>query len=494
MGDEKNEVQKPVFDFYRLKELCKHEVLRIGELHNNTICGYTRESLRNMVERPWKHTGKLISVMRFLYFHSGYFRKIIQYYVNLVKTECWTVDVDILTPVKSKIKKAKIKKDYFEYNKEVLSYDLENVLPKILFNVFMYDAYFGFICDTSDGKVIFSFEPEDCVITGYVNGMPTFGVRRISTKTQQARVYPDEVVEIFEQADKRNDFKGGYVEMPFEKTICIKYNDGFDYIYPPFAFIIKEILDIEDFKDIAKTKAENEVYKFLAMKIPTDANGVPTMAETDVTPYYELALSVLARSIGAIPTPFDVKPIEFTTNTSNNIDNVKNAIDALYSELGVSQSLMSGATSGSELKTSIEIDASEVYRVLKQAARSINFHCRLKLVNSGDYRFTFRFMNVTAINQNDKVDELLKLAQASCPVKGELMAAVGCTPLKMLGNAYVENDVLDLADSWVPMKTAYTQSADPENAGGRPAMDENDISSITQNTRDNEGNDPDNRG
>ena len=132
---------------------------------------------------------------------------------------------------------------------EVLSYDLENVLPKILFNVFMYDAYFGFKCDTSDGKVIFSFEPEDCVITGYVNGMPTFGVRRISTKTQQARVYPDEVVEIFESADKRSDFKGGYVEMPFEKTICIKYNDGFDYIYPPFAFIIKEILDIEDFKD-----------------------------------------------------------------------------------------------------------------------------------------------------------------------------------------------------------------------------------------------------
>lgn len=43
------------------------------------------------------------------------------------------------------------------------------------------------------------------------------------------------------------------------------------------------------------------------------------------------------------------------------------------------------------------------------------------------------------------------------------------------------------------MKTAYTQSADSENEGGRPAMDEDEISSITQNTHDNEGNDPDNR-
>ena len=281
--------------------------------------------------------------------------------------------------------------------------------------------------------------------------------------------------------------------MPFEKTICIKYNDGFDYLYPPFAFIIREILDIEDFKDIEKTKAENEVYKFLAMKIPTDANGVPTMSEPDVTPYYELALSVLARSIGAIPTPFEVKPIEFSTNTTNNINNVKNAIDEMYSELGVSQSLLSGASSGSELKTSIEVDASEVYRILKQVAKAVNFHCRLKLTNSNDYRFTLRYLNVTAFNQNDKLDELLKMAQASCPVKSELMAVIGCNPLKMLGNAYMENEVFDLADSWEPMKTAYTQSAEDSENNGRPAMDENAISDITQNTHDNEGNDPDNR-
>lgn len=57
---------KPTFDFYRLKELCKREVLQIGELHNNTICGYSRKSLRAMTEKPWSHTTKLISVIRFL--------------------------------------------------------------------------------------------------------------------------------------------------------------------------------------------------------------------------------------------------------------------------------------------------------------------------------------------------------------------------------------------------------------------------------------------
>lgn len=494
MSESENKETKPKFDFYRLKELCKSEVLQIGELHNHTICGYSRESLKRMVEKPWNHTNKLISVMKFLYFHSGYFRKIIQYYVNLAKTECWNIDTDILTCNKNKIKKTKIKKDFFEYSREVGSYDLENELTKILFSVFMYDAYFGYIVETSDGKVIFPFQPEECIITGYVNGMPSFAVKRTFSRNKRAKIYPDEVQRIFDEAEETGELKSGYVQMPFEKTICIKYNDGFDYIYPPFAFIIKEILDIEDFKDIEKTKAENEVYKFLAMKIPTDQNGVPTMSEPDVTPYYELALSVLARSIGAIPTPFDVKPIEFSTNTTNNINNVKNAIDEMYSELGVSQSLLSGASSGSELKTSIEVDASEVYRILKQVAKAVNFHCRLKLTNSNDYRFTLRYLNVTAFNQNDKLDELLKMAQASCPVKSELMAVAGCNPLKMLGNAYMENEIFELADSWKPMKTAYTQSAEDSENNGRPAMDESEISAITQNTHDNEGNDKDNRG
>lgn len=493
MSEADNKESEKGFDFFRLKELCKNEVLRIGELHNHTICGYTRKTLRNMVEKPWNHTNKLIAVMRFLYSSSGYFRKIIQYYVNLDKINCWNIDTEILIPNTSKLGKTKVKRDFLEYSKEVDSYNLKSELPKILFNVFMYDAYFAYIVETSDGKVLFPFLPEECVITGYVNGMPSFAVKRTVSKNMRERIYPDEVKRIFDEAEETGEYKKGYVQMPYEKTICIKYNDDFNYLYPPFAFIIKEILDVDDYKDIAKTKAKNEVYKFLAMKIPTDSNGVPTMSEPDVTPYYELALSVLAESIGAIPTPFDVEPIEFSTNTTNNINNVKNAIDEMYSEVGVSQMLMSGATTASALKISVEIDASEVFRILKQVAKVVNFHCRLKLNNSSNYRFSLRFLDITAFNQKDTIDELFKMAQASCPVKSELLAAMGYNPLKMIGSAFMENEIFDLADNWIPMKTAYTQSAGSSENNGRPKKEDDEISGITQNTRDNDGNDRDNR-
>lgn len=484
---------EPKFDFYRLKRLCVSGIAD-GIAHNR-ICGYSKEELRRYVERPYLHSEKLISIMKYIYFDSGYFRKIIQYYINLVKSDCWTVDTEILTPDTSKINRKKLKKDYFKYIQEVKSFNIENNLPKILFSVFMYDAYFGYKIDTDEGMVLFPFSPEDCIITGYINGMPSFAVKYSSSKGKRAMSFPREVREIFIAAeqDPKNRIKSGYVQMPFEKTICIKYNDGFDFIYPPFVSIVKEILDLEDFKDIEKTKAENEVYKLIAARIPTDANGIPTMPSDDVVSFYQMALDVLAKSIGFLPTPFDVTPIEFSTNTANNINNVQNAIDEMYSELGVSQAMLSGAAHGSELKTSIEVDASEVYRILKQVDKAVNFHCRMRLTNNDDYKFTFRYLEITAFNQHDKTDELLKLAQASCPVKTELMAAAGKSPLKMLGNALIENDILELTDSWEPMKTAYTQSVDNSENNGRPTMDENEISDITQNTRDNECNAPDNR-
>lgn len=486
-NDEKN-----AFNMYKMEKICKSELSSRG-ICRGELAGYTKERLRGFIEQPAGHSKQLISVIRFIYFHSGYFKKIIQYYMNLVKSDCWTVDMEVLTPNAMGVSKTKVKKDYLKYLNEVRSFGLENELSKILFSVLMYDAYFGFIVETDEGKVLFSFPPEDCVITGYVNGIPCFAVRNLSAYNNDHSIYPPEVQKIFREAENRKDrgVKSGYVQMPYDKTICIKFNDGFDYLMPPFAFMIKDILDIEDFGDIDKAIAENGAYKIIALKVPTNDNGIPTMSEKDCEPWYDLVGGVVSENIGILPTPFETNAIKFDTNSADDINNTKNAIDKMYSELGVSQALTAGASSGSELKTSIEVDASDMYRILRQIARAVNFHCHIRLASPLHYRFSFRYLDITAFNQSDKVDELMKMAQASCPVKTELMAASGNNPLKMFGNAFLENDVFELSDKWEPMKTAYTQSGEDE--GGRPEMDENEISEITQNTRDNDGNDKDNR-
>ncbi len=84
-------------------------------------------------------------------------------------------------------------------------------------------------------------------------------------------------------------------------------------------------------------------------------------------------------------------------------------------------------------------------------------------------------------------------AQNGIPNKTRLCAANGLSPAVMLGNSLVENDILaDVFDGFKPLKTSYTQGAENDE-GGRPEMDEADLSSSGERTKENDTNDRDNR-
>lgn len=490
----KTENEKPAFNqmIYALSKLCKVELVEKGIITENMICGYNRKSIKAFLCRPHSHSNAFIKMIRHMYIHSGYFQKIIHYYSNLPLAECWTVDTEIKTPTPNDIDILKFKKDFFNYLYETKSYMLESEVSKILHRVFLYDVCYGYKIETGEGKTMFYFEPEDCVITGRIDGIPMYAVKKPSLKSKKIKTYPQEIQILFETANDLENYRG-YVQIPYQKAFCLKYHDTFDFVFPPFFFIIKEILDIEDFKDLEKTRVENEIYKILALKIPTNDDGQIALGDELVTPFAQLANDIVANSIGILPTPFEVIPVEFSTNTTNNINNVQNAIDEMYSELGVSKSILSGATSGSEVKLGVQVDADEAFRVLKQVDRLINFHNRIKFPHNPKYSFSFRYLKITSFNQQTIIDELFKLAQASCPVKFELMASMGYNPVKTIGSEFIENTVFDLANVWTPMKTSYTQSASDSEENGRPKKDETEISDITQTTQKNDGNDPDNR-
>ena len=51
----------------------------------------------------------------------------------------------------------------------------------------------------------------------------------------------------------------------------------------------------------------------------------------------------------------------------------------------------------------------------------------------------------------------------------------------------------NIFDMWNPLKSSYTTSNNGDDDVGAPAKSDTDISEITQKTRDNDNNDPDNR-
>ena len=111
-----------------------------------------------------------------------------------------------------------------------------------------------------------------------------------------------------------------------------------------------------------------------------------------------------------------------------------------------------------------------------------------------DYQFVYRILPTTIFDVDDYIDRQLKLAQASLPVKGTLLAATGVNTAKMLGNSFTEQMFKeDIFDKWEVLKTSYTQTGESSDEDGAPQKAETDLSPSGEQTRESDQNNPDNR-
>lgn len=479
------------FDIAAFKRIVLTQLTYDGLIVDNKICGYSKEQINHMAQNPERHGKQILKLSNFMYLKSGYYKRLVNYFANMPKGECWTVDTEIKTASLETVDENILKRNFIKYVNLCNSFKLEYEIAKIMLNIYLYDACFGYIVESDTDNFIYYFKPEYCEIIGSVNGMPMFGIKpNMMKRYNSLSIYPPEIQDLILNGVPD---KYGRIAIPYQKSFCIKYHELFSYLYPPLFPLIKEILNIEDFKALEKTRVENEIYKLLALEIPTK-DGEITLGEEIVTDFSTLANDIVSNSIGILPSPFKVTPVEFSNSNANEINNVQNAIDEAYSEVGVSQALMSGSTSGSELKISIEIDAADIYRILKQLSKLVNFHCKVRGSIYSSYGFSFRLLEVTSINQSDKVDSEFKLAQASFPNKFEVMASKGVNPARVIGNDFIENTIFKLGQNWTVLKTAYTDSNENKDSeGGRPEMDETEISKDTETQKANDSNKTENR-
>ena len=110
-----------------------------------------------------------------------------------------------------------------------------------------------------------------------------------------------------------------------------------------------------------------------------------------------------------------------------------------------------------------------------------------------DYQFVYRILDTTTFDIDDFVDRRLKLAQASFPIKEEVLSAIGVNTAKMLGNSFKEQVFKeDIFDKWEVLKTSYTTASDGSE-GGRPQKADGDLTPSGEQTKENDTNNPDNR-
>ena len=176
-------------------------------------------------------------------------------------------------------------------------------------------------------------------------------------------------------------------------------------------------------------------------------------------------------------------------------------IVAAFKNVGVSEALMSGASSGSELKLSITNDSGDIFRIYRMIEDWVKLQMGLRGYLYNNYEFTYKILDMTIFNEKEFIDNELKMAQNGLPNKSKLVSANGMSPTTMIGNSVMENEILgEMFEKWCPLSTSYTMassssstSSSTETTGGRPQVEDGEISERGEATRDSDGNLPENR-
>ena len=480
-------------DFAALKRLVLSEMSLNKSIRPQRILGFTRQQIINMCQYPERYGEQILRLMDYIYQKSGYMRRIIDYFSNMPKLNYY-IDTEVTDASFMKVNENTLMKNYIKFAAQSSKFNLSNNIHDIVKQMYLHDACFAFVVETDLDISYFYLEPKYCQITKNVNGnIYEFAINRSLLTSNYYATLPLELQQLLEQSLEISP--NNLVDIPYKNGFCIKYNNNFLHLFSPLFPMVSDILLVDEYKDLAKTKAVNDAYKLLVLKVPTK-DGEITMGDEILQPFVSTALQVVQENIGVLPYPGDVDSVEFSASNSDDRDKVADATTQMYKEMGVSEALMSGASSGSELKISIVNDSGDIFRIYRMLENWISLQMKLRNFIYPSYQFVYRIMDITIFNQTEVIDEELKLAQASMPNKARLCASAGFSPTAMLGNSIIENKIFkDIFDMWQPLKSSYTSNSNElsNDEGGAPTKSDGDLSASGEVTRENDTNNPDNR-
>lgn len=451
---------------------------------------FTRADVARFLENPQRYAKELGMMSTALYNASPHYRRLINYYSNLPLLDY------IVEPYGIDLSKSVNEKSFRTgYQRAIDLAELMNVkheFKKALKVAWMRDTFYGYQHEAKDSFFIQELPFEFCQISSIEDGVYnfSFNLQYFDRNPTQVELFPKEFKSMY------NKFKSGsqgqWQELDVNKTVLIKINEEVTHDMPPFIGIFKSIYDIEDYKALKMAKETMSNYKFIVQKIPirdkSERNNDFLIDLTNVAMFHNKTSATLPDGVGLITTPFDVDTVNFSKDKSET-DNVQEAEREFYASAGTSQMLFNGdKSSNANLGKSINVDEQDVFTVLRQVERFIAR--KMKYDIKGTFKFRLKFLDTTLFNQDEVIERYLKSAQYGLPVKMLLSASLGLSPSAVTSMAYLENEVLNLTESFIPLSSTHTQSGNSEGAegAGRPKSDEDELSEKGEEQIDREDN------
>lgn len=459
----------------------------MNETTNPLLLPQKKQDIQTWLSDPQDYQMELRNLSVQLYERSSHYKRLIEYFAKM-GLFCYVLypQVDITTKKISSVKSA-----YNKASSILEKLNLRQEMTKAFISVFREDVFYGYEHETSTGYFIQKLPPDYCQITSIVDGayVISFDLDFFRDNENALNGFAEEFRKAYNAYANSNygESKRMY-ELDYNRTIVLKYNeDELTYTFPPFAGVFPEIFDLQEFKATRKFKDKIGKYKILYQKLPiklnTDDQNSFGIDYDSFEFFHQMALNIVPEEIGVISSIMEPTEITFDDNSADE-DNVAKAERDFYGSAGVTQFLFnSDKASNASVTKSMEVDQEIVFALYRQIEKWLN----RKLANSMGQKnyFKVELLDLTIFNREQMFDMYLQAAQFGIPVKTRLVAMLGVNSFAD-SMAFLENDVLNLDESFIPLNSAHTSTG--QIGQGAPSKREDKLTVEGSNTREGQKN------
>lgn len=438
---------------------------------------YSKDDIQTYLANPYTYEKQIRQAVTYIYGASSHFRRLIQYFTGL------TILAYIVEPYKIDPKKANIKTINSNYRKvlnTLSSMSIKTQFPKILTVCLREDVFYGTLWVTNDNITVQQLPSDYCSISTIEGNVPnvTFDFSYFDSRASLLDYYPAEFKKKYSVYQSNRMTK--WIELDSPTSFAIKCNnDILEYALPPFVGLLRELYDIEDYKQLKMSKTALENYAMLAMTLPMDKDGNWGIDLDRAKDFWRNLDEVLPEEVGSVLTPMPINKIDFEKSNTGDTDTVSDAEQHLFTAAGVPSLLFNNEkASANALLLSIKADQAITYGIVKSIEDVVN-----RFIQSQSYgkNFKVNFLDVSPYNSKEVGDAYLKAASYGFPTLSAYAASQGIGQAEMDAMSFLEGSVLNLQKMFKPIQSSSQMGAinnDSDAAtdeGGAPTKDASEL-------------------
>lgn len=459
--------------------------LILRDLNSNTssptFFQYTKDNIVSFLKNPASNEKSIRDAVIYIYNVSCHFRRLIQYFVSLSDLSY------VISPYKVDTGTAKpqsIKRNYTKVANLMSSLDIKNQGAKILTVCLREDVFYGTMWVNSDSIIIQQLPSDYCSISVVEDNVPnvSFNFAYFDTNIDLLPMYPAEFQRKYDLYKDRNSKVGKWQELDSPTSFAVKCNnDILSYAVPPFAGLLREIYDLEDYKSLKLTKTALENYALLVMRLPMDEDGEYKMDYERAKSFWNNLVQVVPEEVGAVLSPMDIDKVSFEKSNTGDTDTIADSEQNLYTASGVSSLLFNNSkASANALLLSIKVDQALTYGIVKSIEGVLN-----RFIHAQGYgkNFKITFLDCSPFNRKEMGDAYLKACQYGMPMVSYYCASQGLPQADMDEMNFLEDTVLGIKEKFKPLQSSATMSSS-DGETGRPLSDTEELTEAGEETRE----------